>query len=74
MPDAGRYTERLWDEGWRPSPWSNAPGDRYRAHEHPYDKVLVVTAGSIRMGLPATGTVVGPGRRRSPGPAGGHEP
>ena len=56
--DAGRLTERLWAEGWRPSPWSNGPGDQYRAHEHPYDKVLVVAAGSIRFGLPAAGTEV----------------
>ncbi len=53
-----RLTERLWAEGWRPSPWSNAPGDQYRAHEHPYDKVLVVTAGSIRFGLPDDGSAV----------------
>jgi quercetin dioxygenase-like cupin family protein len=59
MPtEEGRLTERLWGEGWRPSPWSNAPGDRYRAHDHPYDKVLVVAAGSIRFGLPEAGTVV----------------
>jgi len=59
MPrDEGRLTERLWAEGWRPSPWSNGPGDEYRAHDHPYDKVLVVTVGSIRFGLPETGSAV----------------
>ena len=34
------------------------PGRRYRAHQHDYDKVLVVSSGSIRFGLPATGDVV----------------
>jgi uncharacterized protein YjlB len=59
LPDEGRrLTERLWDEGWRPSPWSNGPGDRYAAHEHGYDKVLVVSAGSIRFGLPDRGMTV----------------
>jgi quercetin dioxygenase-like cupin family protein len=34
------------------STWSNGPHDRYAAHDHGYDKVLVVAAGSIRFGLP----------------------
>ena len=38
--------------------WSNGPGDRYAAHDHGYDKVIVVARGSIRFGLPDTGTVV----------------
>ena len=37
--------------------WSNGPGDRYAAHDHGYDKVIVVERGSIRFGLPATGDV-----------------
>jgi len=28
--------------------WSNAPGDRYSEHSHPYHKVLFCAAGSIR--------------------------
>ena len=44
---------RLRDEGLDPSAWSNGPGDRYGAHEHDYDKVIVVERGSIRFGLPA---------------------
>ncbi len=51
-----RLVERLWTEGWRPTPWSNGPGDQYGAHEHTYDKVLVVVAGSVRFGLPAAGS------------------
>jgi mannose-6-phosphate isomerase-like protein (cupin superfamily) len=45
-------TDRLRAEGLDPSPWSNGPGDRYPAHEHGYDKVIVVERGSIRFGLP----------------------
>ena len=52
-----RLVDRLWSQGWRPTPWSNGPGDRYDAHEHTYDKVLVVAAGSIRFGLPGEGSV-----------------
>jgi uncharacterized protein YjlB len=35
--------------------WSNDAGDRYAAHEHSYDKVIVVEAGLIRFGLPGRG-------------------
>lgn len=27
--------------------WSNGPGDRYAAHEHPYAKLLVCAEGTI---------------------------
>lgn len=47
--------DRLRDEGFAPSSWANGPHDVYAAHEHAYDKVLVVAAGSITFGLPATG-------------------
>jgi quercetin dioxygenase-like cupin family protein len=46
---------RLRSEELDPSPWSNGPGDRYGAHDHAYDKVIVVDRGSIRFGLPADG-------------------
>jgi quercetin dioxygenase-like cupin family protein len=50
---------RLRAEGLDPAPWSNGPGDRYAAHDHGYDKVIVVAAGSIEFGLPgAPGSVV----------------
>jgi hypothetical protein len=45
---------RLRAEGLDPSAWSNGPDDRYAAHEHGYDKVIVVERGSIRFGLPGT--------------------
>jgi mannose-6-phosphate isomerase-like protein (cupin superfamily) len=38
--------------GFDPGSWSNGPGDRYAAHDHGYDKVLVVASGSIVFGLP----------------------
>lgn len=49
---------RLRAEGLDPSTWSSGPGDRYAAHEHGYDKVIVVAAGSIAFGLPAAGRTV----------------
>ena len=49
---------RLRGEGLAPSSWSNGPHDVYGAHDHGYDKVLVCASGSIRFGLPATGTSV----------------
>jgi len=48
------FAGRLRDEGLDPEAWSNGPGDRYAAHDHDYDKVIVVERGSIRFGLPAT--------------------
>ena len=52
---ASDVERRLRDEGLDPSAWSNGPGDRYGAHEHGYDKVIVVERGSIRFGLPGAG-------------------
>lgn len=46
---------RLEAEGLDPGTWSNGPGDRYGAHDHGYDKVLVVAVGSIVFGLPDRG-------------------
>ena len=43
---------RLRAEGLDPGSWSNGPGDRYGAHAHGYDKVIVVASGSIVFGLP----------------------
>ena len=51
-------TARLLSEGLDASPWSNGPGDRYPAHEHGYDKVIVVERGSIEFGLPVDGRSV----------------
>jgi quercetin dioxygenase-like cupin family protein len=35
--------------------WSNAPGDVYSAHTHPYHKVIYVVQGSITFSLPNQG-------------------
>jgi mannose-6-phosphate isomerase-like protein (cupin superfamily) len=48
---ADQLAARLTAEGLTASPWSNGRGDRYTAHEHDYDKVLVATAGSITFHL-----------------------
>jgi mannose-6-phosphate isomerase-like protein (cupin superfamily) len=50
--------QRLRDEGLDPYAWSNGPGDRYAAHEHGYDKVIVVERGSITFGLRATAETI----------------
>ena len=57
--------DRLAREGLAPGSWSNGPFDRYAAHDHGYDKVLVCVSGSIRFGLPDLGRSVelGPGDR-----------
>lgn len=44
--------ERLRVAGWDAGSWSNGPHDTYAVHDHGYDKVIVVAAGSIQFGLP----------------------
>ena len=56
--DAEGFATRLAAEGLQPGSWSNGPGDRYGAHRHAYDKVLVCARGSIRFGLPEQGSAV----------------
>lgn len=46
-PGVAAAEERLRAHGVEPYPWSNGPGDRYAAHEHPYTKLLVCAEGSI---------------------------
>ena len=53
--DEAALRDRLHAEGLAPSAWGNGPNDRYTAHEHGYDKVIVVASGSIRFGLPGSG-------------------
>lgn len=48
--------QRLASDGIEVVAWGNGPDDRYAAHVHDHDKVLVVVAGSIRFLLPATDT------------------
>jgi quercetin dioxygenase-like cupin family protein len=51
MTDSRGLRARLAAEGLDPGAWSNGPGDRYDAHSHGYDKVIVVASGSITFGL-----------------------
>ena len=53
-----RVEARLASEGLEPSEWANGPGDRYLAHRHDYDKVLLCLEGSIAFGLPELGRTV----------------
>jgi quercetin dioxygenase-like cupin family protein len=52
---AGQWLARLAAEGLIAQTWSNGPNDEYGRHAHDYDKVIVVTDGSISFGLPETG-------------------
>jgi uncharacterized protein YjlB len=52
MTDTTALRERLTGEGLEPGAWSNGPGDRYGAHQHAYDKVIVAALGSIVFGTP----------------------
>ena len=54
--DEAALRDRLQAEGLAPSAWGNGPHDRYTAHQHGYDKVIVVASGSIRFGLPGSAT------------------
>jgi len=46
---------RLTEEGLFASSWANGPHEHYGEHRHPYDKVLVASAGSITFHLPELG-------------------
>jgi quercetin dioxygenase-like cupin family protein len=43
--------------------WSNAPGDVYRSHAHPYRKVLCCLSGSIVFHTPDGDVELAPGDR-----------
>ena len=51
MSNSSALRARLTDEGLDPGAWSNGPGDTYARHQHGYDKVIVVAAGSVSFGL-----------------------
>lgn len=46
-PGVAAASDRLRAAGVEPMTWSNGPGDRYPAHEHPYTKLIVCAEGSI---------------------------
>ncbi len=47
-PSEAELEALLTEEGLSPRWWSNAPGDRYGPHSHPYHKLLYCIRGSIR--------------------------
>jgi len=51
-------SDRLRAAGVEPMAWSNGPGDRYAAHEHPFTKLLVCAEGSITFLVGEAGTPV----------------
>ncbi|HET9851440.1 MAG TPA: AraC family ligand binding domain-containing protein [Candidatus Limnocylindrales bacterium] len=62
-PSSATVARRLREEGVEPYAWSNGPGDRYPAHDHGYEKVLMCAAGSIvfRVGPEEAPVELGPG-------------
>ncbi|MDP9180173.1 MAG: cupin [Chloroflexota bacterium] len=46
-PTRSRLDVIFRQSGLSPSWWSNGPGDRYAAHSHSYNKVLLCAEGSI---------------------------
>jgi quercetin dioxygenase-like cupin family protein len=57
-PSEDLIQQRLDAEGLTYYKWSNAPGDIYAAHTHPYHKIIYVLKGSITFGLPGLGEQV----------------
>ncbi len=57
-PDEATMQQILAEEGLHGYRWSNAPGDVYSSHSHPYNKVIFVVSGSITFGLPDSGEEV----------------
>ena len=58
VPTEATIRRLLNAEGLHAYRWSNAPGDVYGAHTHPYHKVIYVVQGSIIFGLPETGRLI----------------
>lgn len=52
IPPIDRLKGDLEREGLSFYRWSNGPGFRYGAHQHGYDKVILVARGAITFGLP----------------------
>lgn len=59
-------------EGLTPRSWSNAPGDTYGWHEHPYHKVLYCLRGGITFHLREGDVALEPGDRLEIEPATEH--
>lgn len=57
--------QQLVAEGLRPYKWTSQPQDVFPAHQHLYEKVIIVVTGSITFGFPieAEPTTLYPGDR-----------
>jgi quercetin dioxygenase-like cupin family protein len=58
LPTEAELRQKMLAHGLQPYGWSNAAGDTYPPHSHPYHKVIFVVEGSITFGLPEEGTAV----------------
>ncbi len=63
--DRTNLEARMRAQGLEPAAWSNLAGERFEAHAHDYDKIVVVVEGTITFGMPGYGVgfVLGPGER-----------
>ena len=57
--------QQMKSEGLEPYKWSSNPQDVFPAHDHAYEKVIMIVAGSITFGFPIDGepTTLYPGDR-----------
>ena len=51
-PTESEVRRLLTEQGLSAYRWSNAPGDLYAAHSHPFHKIIYVLQGSITFVLP----------------------
>lgn len=64
-PNESMLYQQMVSEGLEPYKWSSNPQDIFPAHEHNYEKVIMIVAGSITFGFPIEGepTTLFPGDR-----------
>jgi quercetin dioxygenase-like cupin family protein len=64
-PTEADLYQQLVNEGLDPYKWSSDPQGVFPAHDHPYEKVIMIVSGSITFGFPIEGepTTLFPGDR-----------
>lgn len=64
-PTEAELCQQMESEGLEPYKWHSNPQDVFPAHDHPYEKVIMVVSGSITFGFPIDGepTTLYPGDR-----------
>lgn len=64
-PSEEELFKQMVQDGLTPYKWSSDPQDVFPAHDHPYEKVIVIVEGSITFGFPIEGepTTLYPGDR-----------